>query len=387
VGDASFFFSGSGAPWYIAGTVGDTIYIEGSGSVQIASINQSTNTITLSSPMTWTSGKKVYHRAYSGNAPDLGAYEYQGGSTTYTLSVSATNGTVTKTPNQTSYTSGQTVTLQATPNAGYTFSGWSGDLTGTTNPATLVMNANKSVTANFTATTYTLTVNAPAAGRYVRMLGLQRGTSWGYSLYEFEVYGSGTGGTLAAGSVNLALGKPAVASSVEAGGLPASNATDGSLSESSRWSSLYSDNEWICVDLGSVCTVQRVVLPWETAYGRSYKLQVSNDAATWSEVYSTTTGAGGVDDITLSAPNGTVTKTPNQTSYTSGQTVTLQATPNAGYTFSGWSGALTGTANPATLVMDANKSVTANFTAVPTTYTLAISATNGTFYNTPNQNS
>ena len=75
----------------------------------------------------------------------------QVGTTNYTLAVSATNGTVTKTPNQTSYTSGQTVTLQATPNTGYTFSGWSGDLTGTANPATLTMNANKSVTANFHA--------------------------------------------------------------------------------------------------------------------------------------------------------------------------------------------------------------------------------------------
>jgi uncharacterized repeat protein (TIGR02543 family) len=58
---------------------------------------------------------------------------------------------VTKTPNQTGYTSGQTVTLQATPNTGYRFNGWSGDLAGTTNPATLVMNANKSVTASFRA--------------------------------------------------------------------------------------------------------------------------------------------------------------------------------------------------------------------------------------------
>ena len=72
--------------------------------------------------------------------------------TGYTLTTSATNGTITRTPNKTSYTSGETVTLQAVPNTGYTFSGWSGALTGTTNPATLVMNANKSVTANFTAT-------------------------------------------------------------------------------------------------------------------------------------------------------------------------------------------------------------------------------------------
>ena len=98
---------------------------------------------------------------------------------------------------------------------------------------------------------------------------------------------------------NLALGKTAVASTSYSG-FPASNVTDGDVF--SRWSSLYSDNEWIYVDLGAVYTINRVVLRWENAYGHSYQLQVSNDAATWSNVYSTTTGDGGVDDITLSAP-------------------------------------------------------------------------------------
>jgi hypothetical protein len=44
------------------------------------------------------------------------------------------------------------------------------------------------------------------------------------------------------------------------------------------------------------------VLRWEVAYGLSYQLQVSDDVATWSEVYGATTGDGGVDDITLSTP-------------------------------------------------------------------------------------
>ena len=101
------------------------------------------------------------------------------------------------------------------------------------------------------------------------------------------------------GSVNLALGQTAVASTTYSG-LPAANVTDGNLL--TRWSSLFSDPQWIHVDLGSVYTINRIVLRWEVAYGRSYQLQVSNDAATWSEMYSTTTGDGGVDDITLSAP-------------------------------------------------------------------------------------
>jgi uncharacterized delta-60 repeat protein len=255
-----------------------------------------------------------------------------------------------------------------------------------------------------------VTLSSPASGRYVRMLGTQRATAYGYSLYELEVYGSGGGApeitvlgdgvsitdgdttpsatdgtdfgsvaqggaaisrtftvrndgtaaltlgavavpagftlmeglsaslapgtadtftvrldTAAAGTKtgdisfptndsdenpfnfritgtviggNLALGKTAVASTSYSG-LPASNVTDGNLS--SRWSSQFSDSQWIYVDLGSVYTINRVVLRWETAYGRGYTIQVSNDASTWSDVYSTTTGDGGLDDITLSS--------------------------------------------------------------------------------------
>jgi uncharacterized repeat protein (TIGR02543 family) len=66
------------------------------------------------------------------------------------------------------YTHGQVVTLTATPAAGYTFSGWSGDLNGSTNPTTITMNGNKSVTATFTQdvapTGPTLTVTVAGNG-------------------------------------------------------------------------------------------------------------------------------------------------------------------------------------------------------------------------------
>ena len=69
----------------------------------------------------------------------------------YTLNVTAVNGTVTKTPNQPTYNHGTTAVLTATPNAGYVFTSWSGDASGTTNPLTVTMNGNKNITANFTA--------------------------------------------------------------------------------------------------------------------------------------------------------------------------------------------------------------------------------------------
>ena len=67
------------------------------------------------------------------------------------------------------------------------------------------------------------------------------------------------------------------------------------------------------------------------------------------------------------APSGTgvVTKSPNQTFYASGSTVTLQANPSPGYQFVFWSGDTTGTANPRTLTVTGNRSVTANFSVAP----------------------
>ena len=78
----------------------------------------------------------------------------------YTLAVNLVgSGTVTRNPDQATYGSGAVVTLTATPAAGWTFAGWSGDLTGSTNPQTITINANKVVTATFTQNQYSLTVN------------------------------------------------------------------------------------------------------------------------------------------------------------------------------------------------------------------------------------
>jgi hypothetical protein len=57
--------------------------------------------------------------------------------------------------------------------------------------------------------------------------------------------------------------------------------------------------QWIYVDLGSSVTINRVVLRWETAYGKAYQVQVSNDAVNWTSIYSTANGDGGVDDLAV----------------------------------------------------------------------------------------
>jgi uncharacterized repeat protein (TIGR02543 family) len=294
VKDAGYFFDGYGI------VDSDTIQLQGqSVTARIVSINS--NTLVVDKSLTWSSGQGV-SLAYQGSMPDAGAYEYGGGSTTtYTLTISAPNGTVTKTPDKTGYNSGDTVTLQATPSTGYTFSGWSGNLTGTTNPATLVMNANKSVTANFTAVpaSYTLTIGA----------------------------------------------------------------ANGTVTKTPNQTSYTS---------GQTVTLQATPNTGYTFSGWTGDLTGSTNPATLvmnANKSVTATFTAATYTLTIGATNGTVTKTPNQTSYTSGQTVTLQATPSTGYTFTGWTGDLTGSTTPATLVMNANKSVTASFTAAkPSVY-------------------
>ncbi|MBB5077147.1 galactose-binding domain-containing protein [Nonomuraea endophytica] len=99
----------------------------------------------------------------------------------------------------------------------------------------------------------------------------------------------------------LSQGKPASSSSKEGSSYSSGKAFDGNLT-STRWASLEGrDPEWVRVDLGSVQQISRVKLFWEAAYGKAYQIQVSPDASTWSTVYSTTSGDGGLDDLTLTA--------------------------------------------------------------------------------------
>ncbi|GAA3801113.1 hypothetical protein GCM10022226_20980 [Sphaerisporangium flaviroseum] len=97
----------------------------------------------------------------------------------------------------------------------------------------------------------------------------------------------------------LSQGRPATASSTEGAAYSASAAVDGDLT-GTRWASAFSDPQWIQVDLGAVATLSQVVLTWEAAYGRSFAIQVSDNGSAWTDVYSTSTGTGGVQTLAVS---------------------------------------------------------------------------------------
>ncbi len=80
---------------------------------------------------------------------------------------------------------------------------------------------------------------------------------------------------------------------------PASNAVDGD--PVTRWSSAFSDPQWITVDLGSVHEISRVRLTWESAHARVYRIEVSTDGESFAPVQEVKDADGEVDEYELQA--------------------------------------------------------------------------------------
>jgi len=95
----------------------------------------------------------------------------------------------------------------------------------------------------------------------------------------------------------IAVGKPVKASSnmKQSGATTPDAAFDGKMD--TRWSSDFSDPQWIAVDLGKVEKISRIILDWEDAHARSYVIEVSPDSQTWKEIYQTDKGKGGTEEI------------------------------------------------------------------------------------------
>ncbi|QNU66064.1 discoidin domain-containing protein [Ruminiclostridium herbifermentans] len=96
---------------------------------------------------------------------------------------------------------------------------------------------------------------------------------------------------------NLALNKPVKASSVESALYSGSNITDGD--KGTRWASSVSDNNWVYVDLGKKTEINKLIIVWEAAYATQYKIQVSDDETTWTDLFTQYNGTGKTETISL----------------------------------------------------------------------------------------
>jgi len=101
-------------------------------------------------------------------------------------------------------------------------------------------------------------------------------------------------------NVNLALNKPAEASSYQdtGGEYSPGLANDGNMD--TRWASDWNDDEWITINLQAAYKISKVILEWETAYGNAYKIQLSDDPAfiDFETIAMVNAGNGQTDEVT-----------------------------------------------------------------------------------------
>jgi uncharacterized repeat protein (TIGR02543 family) len=304
----------------------------------------------------------------------------------YSLTVNTVGqGSVTLNPPGGVYDEGTVVTLTGVPESGWKFDDWSGDLTGSANPTTLTMGANKTVTANFSEvgncteivghTTVFGSSTTTANRRAVPFTMPENGEICSVTMYH-------TGGS---GSMILGVydGEGLPANRL---GVTASTAVSGSTG-------------WQTIDLTSPAFAAggaTVWLAWvyESNPGIYYESGSPGRADAgegWSGGMPDPFGSGSQSNYiysiyanyTPAAPpqytltvntvgNGSVTLNPAGGTYDAGTVVTLTAAPDPGWQFDSWSGDLSGSDNPAAITMNANKTVTATFTEVGTTGTVGI---------------
>ncbi|MEW5766397.1 MAG: fibronectin type III domain-containing protein [bacterium] len=198
------------------------------------------------------------------------------------------------------------VTITATPKTGYTFSGWAGHLSGSTNPASLTMNGPKSVAANFTSG------GGPTGQCGLTVVSIYGSPSPGVGTHSYD------SGTFLTASVTSPVSGGAGIQYVctgwtGTGSVPASGA------DTSVFFNLTQDST--------------ITWNWKTEYYLTTSVNPS--------------GAGGV--------------TPSSGWYKAGETVNLAAVPEGCFTFLGWTGDLSGPTNPSPLSMNGPRSVAANF--------------------------
>jgi len=289
----------------------------------------------------------------------------------FTVNVSASpadKGTVSKTPDQNQYNYDEEVTLVAVPVAGWVFAGWSGDVTGTTNPVTVNVTQNMNVVATF-AQSFTVTTSAnPVQGGSVTVSPAKPSYEPGEQIQVTAVANSGYGFANWSGDLSgsnpietvIVNGNLNIVANFSAAQYTFNATANGNGSVD--WvpnKALYGDGEIVTVTATPAAGHYLVGWTGDVAPTSVNPLEVTingNTSVTANFLpityYTLTTSAVG---------GGAVTRDPELTQYPAGTQVTLTAVPDAQKRFAGWSGSATGMTNPLTITVNGNMTVVATF--------------------------
>ncbi|HTJ41569.1 MAG TPA: choice-of-anchor D domain-containing protein [Kofleriaceae bacterium] len=333
--------------------------------------------------------------AFSATTPQVTITVAGGGSVASAPAGIACPGTCTAT-----FTYGQAVTLTATPQAGHTFTGWSGACTGTGTCALTVTQA-LAATATFALDSEPLTVTKQGTGGG-SITSSPAGISCGATCSASFAYGTSVTltATPAAGSTFAGWGGACTGTGTCAVTLDQARAVTASFSLSPTTLTVAKTGGGAGtitsapagIDCGATCSADfpngtQVTLTAAAATGSTFTgwtgagcSGTGTCVVTVDQARSVTAGFAPIaypldvartgNGSIASAPAGIACGATCSASFDYGTMVTLTATPGAGATFAGWTGACTGTNATCTIAIDGAKSVGASFTT--NTYTLAV---------------
>ncbi len=281
----------------------------------------------------------------------------------YSLTVVASGGgTVGASPSQPSYEEGTQVTLTASPAPGTRFLRWEGDLTGSLNPSTLIMNANRSVNAVFAQqVTLTTSVKGPGnigiapdkdvydVGERVTVTAIPIGNA------AFDGWWGDASGTQTSFVVTMDSSKSVTATFANQYNITATSQPGGSLSISPVLQAYRAGSQVI---LKATSQPGFRFVNWTGgASGDANPLTLVIQADTVVSAQFEALSSLSLD----TQGSGQIVASPSKPSYQNGEQVSLTASPADGWSFVNWAGAVSGSANSRSLVINGNASVTAVF--------------------------
>jgi len=290
--------------------------------------------------------------------------------TYYNLTTNATNGgTITIDPNRARYEAGTVVKVKATPNFGYYFANWSDSLKSVVAETTIIMNSNKTITANFAEKPkYTITTEVSNGNIFLSPTGGTYYAGETITVLVKENVGYkfiGWGGDLLSDSTQnpttiVVNGNKTISATIEK--IPAYklviHATPHGIIKVSPRLETYKPGSAVIL----------IATPDEGYYFDGWWGGVSGKQNPTSMVMDSDKSLVAffekipIYTITIGASaNGSVSLDPAGGTYEEGTVVTIKATANERYKFSSWSGDKSGSVNPETITMNGNKSLNAVF--------------------------
>jgi hypothetical protein len=269
------------------------------------------------------------------------------------------------------YAAGTLVNITATPAVGYEFHEWSGACTGS-GACQVTMNADKSVTAHFTAITHELTIGVDPVGGgttspvvgvhtygYGTVVDITALPNSGYEFYEWSgaCTGSGACQVTMDADRNVTAHFTAITHELTIGVDPVGGGT------TSPAAGVHTYGYGTVVDITATPAVGYEFYEWSGACTGSGACQVTMDADKSVTAHFTTITYEltiGVDPV----GGGTTSPAVGVHTYGYGTVVDITAAPAAGYVFDQWSGDCSGPGT-CSVTMDGPKSVTAHFTLAP----------------------